>query len=178
MSHSRRKDGDERLDRIEALMKSADASIEPVAPSDALRARLLATLAGPARFAAFVPDLSKHFDLDHDAVRGLLGKIDLPASWEAGPFPGISLIHFAGGPHAAGPDTGFVRFAKGLHFPMHRHVGFEVNYVLEGTLRDGDGTLYLAGQAIVKTAGSQHEFFVGPERDALVAVAQRGFEIV
>jgi hypothetical protein len=130
------------------------------------------------RYSPFVRDLASSFDLTELRVRELCDQIDAPSAWEAGPLPGISVMHFAGGPRAVAPDTGFVRLPRGLQFPYHRHVGHEINYVLEGALRDGDGSLYLPGEAIVMRPGTEHELSVPNDADALMAVVQAGFEFV
>lgn len=147
-------------------------------PRPEARAALLRALEGPERRYTFVNDLVKLFDLGAERVRELLRKIDDATAWEAGPLPGIMTMHFAGGPNAFGPDTGFARLPAGLRFPFHRHIGPECNYVIEGALRNGDGTLFLPGEAIVLPAGTVHEFSVPAEADVLIAVAQVGFEIV
>ena len=146
--------------------------------SAAGRAHLLNALDTGARFAPFVTDLARHFDLGVARVRDLCDRIDRADAWEAGPLPGIGVMHFAGGPHAIAPDTGFVRLPRGLQFPYHRHQGHEVNYVLQGALRDGDGTLYLPGEAIVMAPGTEHAFSVPDQADALIAVVQAGFDFV
>jgi quercetin dioxygenase-like cupin family protein len=142
------------------------------------RSALLAALYSGARFRPFADDLSHHFDLPRARMLELFSEIDDDAHYEAGPMPGIAVMHFPAGPGAVGRDTGFVRLAAGLQFPQHRHHGHEVNYVLSGALRDGDGTLYLPGEAIIKTPGSTHSFSVTPDKPALIAVVQDGFDIV
>lgn len=157
---------------------AASLMVGEVSPRPQARMRLLDAVQGPERRFAFVADLVKLFDLGAERVRELLRAIDDPASWEAGPLPGIFVMHFAGGPNALAPDTGFVRLAAGLKFPFHRHLGPEVNYVLEGAVRNGDGTLYLPGEAISLEQGTEHEFSIPESADTLVAVAQVGFELV
>jgi hypothetical protein len=142
------------------------------------RSRLLAALATGERYTPFLRDLARHFDLSLANVRELLDRIDDAASWEAGPLPGVQVLHFPGGPNAVAPDTGFVRLPRGLQFPFHRHVGHEVNYVLEGAVRDGDGRLYVAGESIEMKPGTTHEFSIPDDADALIAVVQAGFEFV
>ncbi len=142
------------------------------------RSRLLSALDSGARYAPFVADLCASFDLGAGRIRELCDQIDVPSAWEAGPIPGISVMHFPGGPNVLAPDTGFVRLPRGLHFPYHRHVGHEINYVIEGAMRDGDGTLYLPGEAIEMTAGTAHEFSIPDDADALIAVVQAGFEFI
>jgi hypothetical protein len=147
-------------------------------PRPEARAKLLSSLQGPERRFAFVGDLMRLFDLGAERVRELLRAIDDPASWEPGPLQGIFVMHFAGGPNALAPDTGFVRLAAGLKFPVHRHLGPEVNYVLEGALLNGDGTLYLPGEAAALNKGTVHDFSIPDGSDTLLAVAQVGFELV
>jgi anti-sigma factor ChrR (cupin superfamily) len=161
----------------ETLGRTAD-SVAPVKPAGGGRARLLAALDSGARYAPFLHDLARHFDLAVTRVRELFDQIDDPARWEAGPLPGISVMHFAGGPNAVAPDTGFVRLARGLHFPYHRHLGHEINYVMEGAVRNGDGRLFLPGEAIEMGQGTAHEFSIPDDADALIAVIQAGFDIV
>jgi hypothetical protein len=157
---------------------AASLNVGELRPRPQARAALLRAVDGAERRFAFVPDLVKLFDLGAERVRELLRLIDDATQWEAGPMPGISVMHFDGGPNALAADNGFVRLAAGLKFPMHRHLGNEVNYVLEGALRDGDGTLYLPGEGIVKNIDTPHEFSVPDAADALIAVSQDGFEII
>ena len=157
------------------------ASMLPPAPDEPrprARAALLSALDSGARFRPFADDLARHFDLPRARILELFAQIDDDANYEAGPMPGIEVMHFTAGPGAVGHDTGFVRLPAGLQFPHHRHHGHEVNYVLSGALRDGDGTLYLPGEATIKPPGTTHEFSVAPEKDALIAVVQDGFDVV
>ncbi len=150
----------------------------PEEPRTRARKALLAALDSGARFRPFAGDLARHFDLPHVRILELFSQIDDDANYEAGPMPGIAVMHFAAGPAAIAHDTGFVRLPAGLQFPHHRHHGHEINYVLSGALRDGDGTLYLPGEAIIKPPGSTHEFSVTADKDALIAVVQDGFDVV
>ena len=161
----------------EALAKTATVA-GYAKPRPEARNRLLAALSTGDRYAPFVSDLARSFDLGVERIRELCGQIDLASSWEAGPLPGISVMHFPGGPNAVAHDTGFVRLPRGLQFPYHRHVGHEINYVLEGAMRDGDGSLYLPGEAIIMTPGTEHEFSIPDDADALIAVVQAGFDFV
>lgn len=158
------------------LMPAGAVAPRP-APADG-RARLLAALDSGDRFLPFVRDLARHFDLSVARVRELFQHLDDATRWEPGPLPGISVMHFAAGPNAIAPDTGFVRFPRGLRFPYHRHVGHEVNYVLSGAVCDGDGRLYLPGEAIEMAPGTAHEFSIPHDADALIAVVQAGFDLV
>jgi quercetin dioxygenase-like cupin family protein len=155
-----------------------DTGLPPVAPRAQARESLLAALSSSERFRPFVPDLCRHLDLAEARVLELLARLDEGTHWEPSPLPGLWLLHFQGGPNAVAHDTGFVRFAKGLRFPYHRHLGPEVNYVLQGAIRDGDGTLYVAGEAIVNEAGSAHDYVTSEHTETLIAVVQAGFEVV
>lgn len=166
------------LTAVREVLGLAAAPAAAPRSSAAGRSRLLAALASGDRYSPFLQDLARHFDLSLARVRELFHKIDEAASWEAGPMPGIQVMHFAGGPNAIAPDTGFVRLPRGLQFPYHRHLGHEVNYVLEGAVRDGDGRLYVAGEAIEMKPGTAHEFSIPDDADALIAVIQAGFEFV
>lgn len=152
--------------------------VPSVTPRPEARRALLAALDTSDRFAPFFADLMRHLDLGKDALRKVLGYIDDATRWEPGPMPGIQLIHFAGGPNTVAPDTGFVMIARGTAFPYHRHIGHEVNYVLQGAIRDGDGTLYLPGESIEMAPGTSHDFSVPDDADLLVVVVQAGFDVV
>jgi len=168
----------QELSEVRELLALLPDALAPVTPSTTGRAALLRALDSGERFRPFIDDLARHFDLAKARVRELLSFVDDATHWEPGPLPGITLMHFATGPNAIAQDTGFVRFPKGLRFPRHRHLGHEINYVLEGAVRDGDGTLYLAGQALVMGPDSSHEFSIPEDADALVAVVQAGFDLI
>jgi hypothetical protein len=156
-------------------------SLPATKPPQSVKARLMASIARPEeRFAPHADVLARYFDLTVERVRALLKSITDPLTvWNAGPLPGITLIDFDGGPRTAAADVGFVRLPAGLHFPWHRHKGHELNYVIEGSLRDFDGRIYGPGEAIEKETGTEHEFFVGSDKDALIAVVLfEGFDII
>jgi len=150
----------------------------PAVPRQGARDALLSALASGERFRPFLADLMRCCDLTAVRARELVSQIDEAGAWEPGPVPGLSFMHFAAGPNAVEHDTYFVRLPRGLCFPYHRHAGHEINYVLEGALRDGDGTLYLPGEAMVKAPGTAHECFVPEDADTLVVVVQAGFDII
>jgi anti-sigma factor ChrR (cupin superfamily) len=149
-----------------------------VLPRQGARDALLSALASGERFRPFLTDLMRCCDLTAVRVRELLSQIDDASAWEPGPLPGLAFMQFAAGQNAIARDSYFVRLPRGLCFPYHRHAGHEINYVLEGALRDGDGTLYLPGEAMVKAPGTAHECFVPEDADTLVAVVQAGFDII
>jgi hypothetical protein len=162
----------------DALAAELEQLLELVAvtpPADAL-ARLVAS-AGGGRFAHYADRIATLFDVSVDRARELLGLIERPASWEH-PIPGVSLIHFEGGPAWAAADCGFVRIAPGCKFPWHTHRGEEVSVILSGALRDIDGTLLHAGDELVHLQGTAHELVVDGDADVIyVARAMNGIEV-
>ncbi len=144
-------------------------ALPEVKPATDVKARLMKSV-------AFAADVARYADLAVETVRKLFEKID--GEWEDGPFPGIKLIHFDGGPQACAADVGFVTLPAGLEFPTHKHHGFEVNYILEGGMIDSDGTHYGPGEAIEKTEADVHSFKIPDERDTIIFIGNNGFEII
>ncbi len=157
----------------------AVGGLPPVEPSVDVRSRLMTAVRGPDRFLPFVDELCTAFDLAADRVRTLFSWIDEEGRWTPGPMPGIALVHFDGGPQAMAADTGWVRLASGLQFPMHRHHGREMNYILQGQIKFSDEPKIMGpGECVLKEPGSTHSFEVVSDEDVLLAVAQDGFEIL
>jgi putative transcriptional regulator len=147
-----------------------------VAPPADVKARLIASVGG-GRFEKFSDRMAKLFDVTLERARELLGLIERPASWEY-PVPGVSLIHFDGGPACAAADCGFVRIAPGCKFPWHTHRGEEVSVILSGAVRDHDGRVFRAGDELVHQQGTQHELTAeGDEAVIYVARAMNGIEV-
>lgn len=147
-----------------------------VTPRADLEARLLAS-AGGGRFERFSERVGTLFDVTVDRARELLGLVEHDAAWEH-PVPGVSLIHFDGGPACAAADCGFVRIAPGCKFPWHTHRGEEVSVILSGAMRDHDGKVLRAGDELVHSQGTQHELATeGDEPVIYVARAMNGIEV-
>lgn len=147
-----------------------------VAPPADVKARLMASVGG-GRFEKFADRMAKLLDVTIERARELLGLIERPASWE-NPVPGVSLIHFEGGPAYAAADCGFVRIAPGCKFPWHTHRGEEVSVILSGTMRDADGRLLRAGDELVHQQGTQHDLVNDGDADVIyVARAMNGIEV-
>ncbi len=160
----------------EGLADEIAGSLAPVAPSREVRARLLQNVDGVERFAPFFAAMAQAVDLSLDAIRRLCARIDRPGEWEAGPRAGIQLIHFRPGPRmAAAVDAGLVRMTPGTAFPRHRHLGFEWNMVLEGSLHDGD-RVYRPGQVFCYENQSAHEYSASQERDLVMIAMHHGIE--
>jgi hypothetical protein len=169
----------ESMDEVAELdeLVAHPSVLPPVAPSPALRARLLDTLAGPDRFRPFFAELARRFDLTVEAVRGLLAKIDDPSAWESTPSSWIKLIHFPGGPALGTADAGFVRVKAGGTFPRHSHQGPELAFVLEGKMVK-NGRTYVPGDLDEVPPDEVHEYRVSPEGDLVVMVWHNGITFV
>ena len=162
----------------DALLSVPD-TLAPVAPPPGGRARLFEAISGADRFLPFVADLSRYFDLAADKVRELFKLIDVDSAWEDSPFPGIRLIHFDGGPNKFAADTGWVELPVGLEFPWHEHYGVEINYILQGHLRNSiDGRVYGPGEALIHGPEHQHQIWVHGDEKVVLAVIQDGFGFV
>ncbi|HEY0192042.1 MAG TPA: cupin domain-containing protein [Kofleriaceae bacterium] len=131
------------------------AVTRPVAPGSDVFARLLASV-GHGRFDAFATRMAKLFDVAVERARELLGLIERPASWVP-QIPGISLVHFDGGPAVAAADCGFVRLEPGATFPPHSHLGEELVTILSGQVRDATNDRVLGpGEDYLQVEGSLH----------------------
>jgi quercetin dioxygenase-like cupin family protein len=159
----------------------------PEAPRT-VRSRLLATLGTVDRFAPFIDDLVALFQLPADSIRALLARIDdAGRPWErtllGKPLDGAELFHFAVGPAlaASGGAGGVLRLRAGARFPMHRHHGDEVTFVLEGGYReagDGAGPIHGPGSVIERSGDSAHDYQAAPGRDLVMMVLHRGISFV
>jgi len=67
------------------------------------------------------------------------------------------------------------RMGPGSHSAPHRHGGAEEFYVIEGELRDHDGTLYKAGDVVWLAPGTVHNSF--SEKGCTVAVFSEKAEV-
>jgi anti-sigma factor RsiW len=159
----------------------ADAVASNAAPPPAaLRQRLLATVAGVDRFAPFIADLTRLFQLPEAAIRALLARIDEPlGGWQRRlrgvPLETSELFHFAVGPTlaAGGAAGGVLRVRAGGSFPAHHHDGDETTYVLEGACID-NGRMRGPGATIAMPRGTTHDCRAAPERDLVVMVLHHG----
>lgn len=154
-----------------AYQETAHAMIAvspPVAPPPAVKDRLLASVGG-GRFEAFAGRMAKLFDVTLDRARELLALIERPASWVA-QIPGISLVHFEGGPSMADADCGFIRMTPGALFPPHTHLGEELVTILAGQLRDMTNHHVLRpGDDSLQAQGTSHYLMCVGDEDCIYA---------
>jgi anti-sigma factor RsiW len=164
---------------LAAYQQTADAlgSIIEVTPSPEVMTRLMASVGG-GRFEAFTARVGALFDVGVERARELLGLIERAASWEP-QIPGVSLVHFDGGPAAAAADCGFVRVAAGGFFPPHTHLGEEVKTILSGRILDVTNNVELGpGDEYVQAVGTTHYLKCIGDEDCIYAVrAMNGIEI-
>jgi quercetin dioxygenase-like cupin family protein len=164
----------------EALARTVEL-LPRVRPPGPLRARLLDTLAGVDRFAPFLDQLTRLFELPVESLRRLLARID-GGVWEKTlqgvRLQGTELFHFQVGARLAaeGAAGGVVRVRAGQGFPRHTHHGDETTFVLEGGYVTG-GRTHGPGATLEVTGGTEHTYLAAPERDLVIAVLHRGIAI-
>lgn len=152
------------------------AGTRPAPPPEALWGRLERSL-DVEPFSPFADQLASLFDLGAARVAEVLRELVDPARWEA-TMPGVELFHLVGGPQTAGADVGFVRVQPGTLFPTHRHGGPEDVLILQGCLRDSDGSEAGPGEQTQKAPGSEHHFTAMGDCETIFAVVVFGIEFV
>jgi hypothetical protein len=137
------------------------------------RARLLTTLSSEERFRPFFAELDRYLAIGLDALRAVLRKLEVPESYQVAPIPGVRFFHFPPGARSRFAEAGIVKLDKGARFPRHRHLGAEINFVLEGTLIDA-GLSYGPGSVVANAAGSAHDYSAGPARHLILVAGHNG----
>jgi putative transcriptional regulator len=158
---------------VEALGALA-LSVGTVSPPASLRKHVLGQAAGDPFFSGILARFSRLFDVTEARAREILATVSDPASWE--PYiPGVLLLHFDPGPSVAEADAGIVRFAAGIPYPEHEHLGDEHMLILSGGLRDDvTGKLLRAGDIAFMAPGTRHSFTISSDEDCLAAVLLYG----
>jgi quercetin dioxygenase-like cupin family protein len=146
-------------------------------PSPLGRERLLRATAEPVRrYAPFFDRLSELWDLPESELERLFERAAQRSAWRKPGLPGVSLIDVSGGPRRRGADLRLARFAPGMRFPAHRHLGLEMVLVLEGSFRDGSGNVVRAGDLQTMAPGSEHSFRADSREPCIAASVQFGIE--
>ena len=171
------------VDRVTEALAVAANHVAPVVPAAGLRSRLLATLGSADRFAPFLDELTRLFELPAATLRKLLARID-EHEWETSllgvELQHAELFHFPVGPRLreTGGAGGVVRIRAGATFPQHRHHGDEMTFVLEGGYVSDDGRTYGPGSTIPMATGTEHHYQAAPERDLVIMVLHRGITLL
>jgi len=140
-------------------------SLEPRSPDSAVRARLLAALKGPERFAPFAAEVATHFGLPLADAREALRQVQGSEGWVPGFWPGSQLFLT---PTLMRANTVIARLAPGTCIPRHGHAARELTYVLDGVMLEDQTTRHLSGTLIDMASGSEHEVGVPADADCLV----------
>lgn len=170
------------LDRpdLDLLTDALLAELTPIAPTTALRERLLSSTASSGRFARFADQLANLIDVTVQRARELLDRALDPSGWEPLPIPGATTLWVEGGPAAAACIRGFVRIPAGHAFPHHTHVGDEQVLVLDGCMVDDtSGREFHPGELSVMAAGTSHEYhaLAGATDLLIFAVVREGIDV-
>ncbi len=114
-------------------------------------------------------------DPDPRALESLVVQADAKP-WKGFPeVPGVEYKVLRRHPEGGGL-TLLLRFARGVHYPTHRHPGGEEYYMLEGTLRDG-GKTYGKDAFVYHPPGSIHTPS-SPGGAELIVVLPKAIELV
>jgi quercetin dioxygenase-like cupin family protein len=158
-------------------------SLQPIAPSAPLRARLMASAKPETRLLRFAAAVAGLLEVSVERASELLARVDDRSAFSV-ELPGVSLLWVDGGPSLANAVRGFVRVEAGCEFPEHEHLGEETVLVLQGRYVDsGTGEVFGPGDLARMPAGSSHGFRVpkgGPDllKLAVVQVGLRAGEKV
>jgi anti-sigma factor ChrR (cupin superfamily) len=149
-----------QLREVEEAVSLVAMDLPPLAPAPGVLDRLLHSTHG--HYEGLVDKVAEMWDLGRERVRELFEWMKT-ASWNPSGITGVDVLHLQPGPAAAHADAGFVRFAPGVDFPFHDHIGDELQLILEGWLVDDQGVRFAVGDRMFKPVGSAHSFRVGPE---------------
>lgn len=145
-------------------------ALDPEQPPAEHRARLLAALQGPERWAPFTKEIASIFTVAPDAVRAALARIADPTAWQPAILPGSS---FTTTPELAQARTVITRLPPGTRIPTHRHAERELTYVLDGELIEDGRHSRGAGQLLDMHAGTEHALDSGDGGECLVVFSVR-----
>lgn len=158
---------------VREALSAVPAVLVTATPTAALRDAVLAATKPAHRYDAFVRRVASLFDVDEaTALRYLRIAIDPQTAWDAMPEMGaaVSLLHFDGGARTAGADVGIVRFAPGLQFPAHEHLGEERQLFLQGRVVEDSGREWLPGDLSIADSRIRHGFTVDADEPCVVAL--------
>lgn len=148
-----------RLSELQHDLGLVALTPEPIAPTPALRERILDATAPQPRYGGMVARLSAFLDLAAEQVERLLldtHEIARPA-WKT-LAPGISVMPVEGGPERRAQRCALLFMAADTHFPSHTHPGDEWALLIDGYVRESSGQELHSGDLLHKPAGSTHAF--------------------
>ncbi len=172
-------------DSYEDLLEASDddlalplEALDPVDPPASLRQRIMQSIAQGGRLHRFADALSDALDVSVERAKALLDRVDDLTEFVPSLPPQATIFHVEGGPRVAAAITGFIRMAPGSVFPPHTHEGDELVLVVQGRLREDDGTEAGPGEIRRRPPGSTHSFEVLPGPDLVyLAVLFDGLRI-
>ena len=128
----------------------------------------------PVRYAPFYSRLARLFDMDEAEVEQRVAQLAPAGAWRRTGLRGIRRASVSAGPLLGAASVSFVRFARGAHFPHHRHLAFEQVFILQGSYVDDAGNQHGPGDLHEMQAGSVHEFWVDEREPCIAASVHRG----
>ena len=159
------------IDRLPELLAPADV------PAGALGALLAEVEAPPLRYAPFFDRLSELWDLPEPELMAVFEKSRDKRAWRKPPLPGLELMRIRGGPRTEGAELYLARFAPGMRFPKHRHLGHEEVLILEGHYTEGTtGRVYRSGDVHFMEADGAHDLLIAKDEPCVAAAAHHGIE--
>jgi anti-sigma factor ChrR (cupin superfamily) len=143
-------------------------------PCEALRRRVLQSIAETPRLARFTEIVANLLDIPTEKARAYLAALDDPNQWQKTPFDGVTRIPVEGGPQTIGAVVHFVRVEPGKVVPMHEHFGPEVGIFLQGRGRGDDGCIVEPGELDERAVGTSHSVAAMPGVASVMLVVARG----
>jgi anti-sigma factor ChrR (cupin superfamily) len=162
-----------------ALLEAREAlhllalDLPPIAPPPELRARVLASVAGPLTDHA--PRLAALFVRSEPEMRAMLERIDDGTARWRPLLPGIDMHPVRSG--VPDHECGVLRVAPGQQFPHHRHLGGETIRVLSGSCTDSSGVILGPGDELDHDPNTAHSLQIHPGRPLLLAYFSAGTEL-
>jgi anti-sigma factor ChrR (cupin superfamily) len=140
------------LNEIFALLAS---TLPPAFPDPSVRSRILADTEH-GRLYRFAGHVAALFSMDEARARALLDATDDPTLWEDSPLPGVRQLIVP--EMVPGKLMFFIGIPPGGEVPHHEHFAEEQTLVLSGRLRDNEGRLWMPGEQMPKSIGTEHSF--------------------
>ncbi len=151
------------------------ALLAPAAPSELLRARLLADTRHGRPLPSFAGAVAKLFGLPREDARVLLTELEQPSAWRPGVVQGNWMRPVRPGTALGASAIGMLlRTTPGTILPYHGHDGPERTFVLQGGYRDSAGGEVWAGEYADMPTGAEHELHVLPPVECIAAVLVHG----